>query len=235
MANFDPGDLPRHPGVYVLRYQSGYFYVGQSENIHNRVRQHIQRAASRPYGDIYKVEYGDRLLTPENCDLNGRERDETILRMLEHGIDRVRGWEFIDDMHAIDSLHTIKQLIVYNTNSCRICGFRGHFASNCNTPENRATWLCEWRRLSQVIERAEDSHDMTDTEELTRCIAGMPFPSAIRHGQRWSGEEDNQLRQEIENGVALEEIAEKHGRTQNAIEERANRILYHSYRIYDTI
>ena len=76
---------------------------------------------------------------------------------------------------------------------------------------------------------------MTDTEELTRCIAGMPFPSAIRHGQRWSGEEDNQLRQEIENGVALEEIAEKHGRTQNAIEERANRILYHSYRIYDTI
>lgn len=80
--------------------------------------------------------------------------------------------------------------------------------------------------------KAEDSEDTTDTEELTRCMAGMPFSSAIRHGQRWSGEEDNQLRQEIENGVALEEIAENHGRTQNAIEERANRILYHSCRIY---
>ena len=134
--------------MYVLRYQSGYFYVGQSGDIQNRVLQHIQTAASRPYGDIYKVEYGDRLLTPESSNLNGQERDETIERMLEHGIDRVRGWEFTDRQHTIESLQTIKQLIIGNTNCCRTCGFRGHFASNCNTHEDFAsTWLCEWLRL----------------------------------------------------------------------------------------
>ena len=148
MSNLNPGDLPRHPGVYVLRYQSGFFYVGQSGDIQNRVLQHIQTAASRPYGDIYKVEYGDRLLTPESRNLNGQERDETIERMLEHGIDRVRGWEFTDRQHTIESLQTIKQLIIGNTNCCRTCGFRGHFASNCNTHEDFAsTWLCEWERL----------------------------------------------------------------------------------------
>ena len=134
--------------MYVLRYQSGHFYVGQSGNIQNRVLQHIHTAASRPYGDIYKVEYGDRLLTPESSNLNGQERDETIERMLEHGIDRVRGWEFTDRQHTIESLQTIKQLIMGNTNCCRTCGFRGHFASNCNTHEDfPSTWLCEWLRL----------------------------------------------------------------------------------------
>ena len=80
--------------------------------------------------------------------MNGHERDETIERMLEHGIDRVRGWEFTDPQHTIESLQTIKQLIIGNTNCCRTCGFRGHFASNCNTREDFAsTWLCEWERL----------------------------------------------------------------------------------------
>ena len=67
MSNLNPGDLPRHPGVYVLRYQSGYFYVGKSGNIQNRVLQHIQ-ATRRNYGKIYKVDYDNSLLTPERSD-----------------------------------------------------------------------------------------------------------------------------------------------------------------------
>tara|TARA_B110000977_G_scaffold166685_1_gene214692 strand:+ start:134 stop:481 length:348 start_codon:yes stop_codon:yes gene_type:complete len=97
-------DLPRHRGVYVLRYQSGHFYVGKTENVQKRVGEHIQAATRRNYGKIYKVDYDNSLLTPERSDLNCWEEDETIERMLEHGIDRVRGWEFLDREHTNGSL-----------------------------------------------------------------------------------------------------------------------------------
>lgn len=233
MSNLNPGDLPRHPGVYVLRYQSGDFYVGQSGDIQNRVLQHIQTAASRPYGDIYKVEYGDRLLTPESSNLNGQERDETIERMLEHGIDRVRGWEFTDRQHTIESLQTIKQLIIGKNDCCRTCGFRGHYGNECNTPEDiKSTWLQEYEKLVQGAEHGVDSHQTTangtppiDNEELVRNMANMAIPPTTpapinRRGSRWYPREENQLRQEIQQDMALAEIARIHGRTVGAIEAR---------------
>jgi hypothetical protein len=60
-------------------------------------------------------------------------------------------------------------------------------------------------------------------------MTDMSIPSATpastsRRGSRWSEEEEShQLRQEIESGVALEEVAKIHRRTPGAIQERANR------------
>ena len=56
-------------------------------------------------------------MTTERSDLNCWEEDETIERMLEHGIDRVRGWEFKDRKHTNGSLETIKTLIM-GKNDC---------------------------------------------------------------------------------------------------------------------
>ena len=232
MSNLNPGDLPRHPGVYVLRYQSGYFYVGKSGNIQNRVLQHIQ-ATRRNYGKIYKVDYDNSLLTPERSDLNCWEEDETIERMLEHGIDRVRGWEFKDRKHTNGSLETIKTLIMGKNDCCRTCGFRGHYGNECNTPEDiKSTWLHEYEKLVQGAEHGVDSHQTTangtppiDNEELVRNMANMAIPPTTpapinRRGSRWYPREENQLRQGIQQNMALTEIARIHGRTVGAIEAR---------------
>ena len=233
MSNLNPGDLPRHPGVYVLRYQSGYFYVGKTENVQKRVGEHIQAATRRNYGKIYKVDYDNSLLTPERSDLNCWEEDETIERMLEHGIGRVRGWEFTDRQHTIESLQTIKQLIIGKNDCCRTCGFRGHYGNECNTPEDiKSTWLQEYEKLVQGAEHGVDSHQTTangippiDHEELVRNMANMAIPPTTpapinRRGSRWYPREENQLRQEIQQNMALTEIARIHGRTVGAIEAR---------------
>ena len=82
-------------GVYVLEHNSGCLYVGSSDNIDNRVAQHRNNpVVNNRHGGIFKVHLP---MTPHNPNHRSWERDETIRRMMEHGIDRVRGGEFLED------------------------------------------------------------------------------------------------------------------------------------------
>ena len=208
--------MPRD-GVYVNELNSGCFYVGSSGNIDIRVAQHENSAVVRRHGGIYRL---CEPITPRETNLRSWERAETLQRMMEHGIDRVRGWEFTQDILSLDNLHMIRTLFFGDFDLCRRCGFRGHYQGRCSTdPRRRAAWLCEIERLQMEWRQ----------EELVSNMDDMSIPSATpastsRRGSRWSEEEESQLRQEIESGVALEEVAKIHRRTPGAIQERANRL-----------
>lgn len=43
-AEQEPGKVPEQPGVYIFRDETGYLYIGESANLHDRVKQHLDRS-----------------------------------------------------------------------------------------------------------------------------------------------------------------------------------------------
>ncbi len=144
-------------GVYVLELNSGCFYVGSSEDIDSRVAQHRDSPAFRVHGGVYRVH---QPMTPHNQNIRIWEREETLRRMMEHGIDRVRGGEFLRDKLSSNHLNTITTLFFGDFDLCRRCGFRGHYQTNCTTDQSRcAAWLCEIERLQNGLQGQNTDHN----------------------------------------------------------------------------
>ena len=102
-------DVPqslRGPGVYVLEFAGGFFYVGKSENRPSRIAAHVEGACGssawcRAHGRPVRVhppfvEYIN--------DLDAWEQKETLLRMQVHGFECVRGGARLS-LHCLGSSH----------------------------------------------------------------------------------------------------------------------------------
>lgn len=90
--------LQRRSGVYVLELKDpGYFYVGSSADLDARVEQHHMVGGTRSvkfvtdHGGVANV---IPPLTPPEASLVSWEMKETIARMIRHGFNHVRGWEY---------------------------------------------------------------------------------------------------------------------------------------------
>ena len=105
--------MPRD-GVYVNELNSGWFYVGSSGNIDKRIEQHKNSPVVSRHGGIYR---SCEPITERQTNLRSWERDETLQRMMEHGINRVRGWEFQGDTLSLDNLNAIKHFFLV-TSTC---------------------------------------------------------------------------------------------------------------------
>ena len=140
-------------GVYVLQLHNGGYYVGKSDNIDARVRQHTSGAGSawcRHKGGL--VTEVPTVFSGSLEDISSWEMNETVTQMLLHGYENVRGWEFTS-CTALTSgeLDTIKNVIMGQTNNCRKCGNEGHFANACNSRNVKAKWLLDLETLKNKI------------------------------------------------------------------------------------
>lgn len=43
-AENEPGKVPEKPGVYIFRDATGYLYIGESSNLHDRIKKHLDRS-----------------------------------------------------------------------------------------------------------------------------------------------------------------------------------------------
>ena len=139
----------RESGVYVLRLKEKgcngrpCFYVGKTSNKKSRIEQHIRggnQCASwvREHGGVEGVE--EPITTRES--LCSWEQKETIERIMIHGFDNVRGWEWTSCRpFGRNDYVSFKVTAMGSGDLCRKCGNPGHFASNCN--EKKASWLEE--------------------------------------------------------------------------------------------
>lgn len=87
--------------IYVLRLEDGYYYVGFTTNLPRRILQHglgigaVWTALHRPEQVIEVIE-------------NGSERDTTLRYMLEKGIEKVRGAEYIRETLSEETVSEIE-------------------------------------------------------------------------------------------------------------------------------
>lgn len=130
-------------GVYVLQLKdSSKYYVGKSDDIEKRINNH--KECSEKCAKFVKLNGGVNKvlspLTPIDNNLSNWEKDETIARMIKHGYNNVRGWEFTNTNKLTkEDLDMIKKSIMGLGDRCRKCGNNGHFASECNS--EKASWL----------------------------------------------------------------------------------------------
>ncbi|NQV25746.1 MAG: GIY-YIG nuclease family protein [Rhodopirellula sp.] len=43
-AEQEPDNVPKQPGVYIFRDETGYLYIGESSNLYDRVKKHLDRS-----------------------------------------------------------------------------------------------------------------------------------------------------------------------------------------------
>lgn len=138
-------------GIYVLELNNhNKYYVGKSENVLKRIEQHKNDTDKCAYWIKINGGVKRRLepITPKSDNLGGWERDETIKRMVKHGFDNVRGWEFTKKCLDNTQIETIKILIIGDTDRCRQCGNSGHMSGKCNDSIEKAEWLKQLECLS---------------------------------------------------------------------------------------
>lgn len=131
-------------GVYVLRLnEPGRYYVGASSNIERRVREHETEqkvtwvAASGGVAQVLPP------VTPREEPLMVWEMKETLARMIMHGFNNVRGWEYTTPWPLSDSdVDGIAKIMCggLSVPLCRGCGYPGHVVSGCTT-SSPADWF----------------------------------------------------------------------------------------------
>ena len=114
-------------GIYALKSQTtGITYVGKSNNIDTRIRQH-------------RLLNGDDILIREPLvshghvnDLESWERNEVLTRMYRNGFESVRGWRFTGrDRLSLEEKRFARDDIIEKFDLCRRCGRNNHFTNNC--------------------------------------------------------------------------------------------------------
>ena len=111
----------------------------------------IRRPAIKNHGGVKRTHIP---IEPEHPCLNTWEQAETINRMLRHGFDNVRGWEFTENaLKKLADLEMIKKLAFGKMQLCRTYGNDGHMASQCmkRARGEQAMWLISInRRIAQL-------------------------------------------------------------------------------------
>ena len=115
--------------VYVLELEGGKFYVGKTNNVQKRFREHLTG---------YKSSYWTRKHKPISIrevytDCDSLDEDKiTVKYMMTHGIDKVRGGPFVTMKLPQETKDHIQQRIRMAQNLCIKCGSDSHFVMECN-------------------------------------------------------------------------------------------------------
>jgi predicted GIY-YIG superfamily endonuclease len=113
--------------IYVLRLQGGKYYVGKSDNVLERIREHTNGG-----GSAWTRKY--KLLDVEKTIPNSSpfDEDKTVKEyMARHGIDNVRGGTYVTEHLTESQRHHLQEEIWAANDCCKRCGRKGHFVNNC--------------------------------------------------------------------------------------------------------
>jgi hypothetical protein len=112
-------------GVYVLQQKGGLFYVGKSTDIAKRIREH-KAGRGTVACNLSTAKRVPPLTSPirigDEDDWESWERNETLTRMYEFGIQNVRGWMFTSRYLSMQDKENAFQQITERFDLCRNCG-----------------------------------------------------------------------------------------------------------------
>ena len=136
--------------IYVLRLKGGRYYVGKSNNVMNRYKQHLNGSGSawtKKYKPI-SVEKTIRNVSPFEEDKITKEYMST------YGIDKVRGGSYVEIKLSEFHMAALNMEIWAANDLCTQCGRSGHFVKDCYARtdasgnkieyEDSEEWCCEY-------------------------------------------------------------------------------------------
>ena len=135
-----------YAGVYVLKLTGlpHTHYVGCSKTVLARIEQHRRGAGAACTAGATSVEMLPLLTLPlkegDDIDLDAWERAETLTLMYTIGIDKVRGWHYVQRELSDDDRRGIHRNICSRNSLCHRCGFGSHMVTNCFA-RYRALWM----------------------------------------------------------------------------------------------
>jgi len=157
----------RRSGVYVLQYQNGNIYVGKSNDIDARIRQHASRSVkctSGWQGSPTEI----KPITPYMDDFESWERNETLELMSKHGVEKVRGWMYTSQHLSQETVDSIDAQLCEKYDLCRSCGGKGHFMSACPLNSTKGSYPTNSTKGSYY---ADDSSYFSDSSNDGDCFS----------------------------------------------------------------
>ena len=146
----------------MIKYQDGNIYVGKSNDIDARIRQHAARAV-KCTSEWQSTPREVKPITLAMEDHESWERNETLELMSRHGVEKVRGWMYTTQELSQDTIESIDAQLCEKYDLCRACGMKGHFASACSKASS------SYKR--QMHGRGEDEDSSCFSEEDSSCLS----------------------------------------------------------------
>lgn len=135
--------------IYVLRLESGNYYIGKSNDVYSRYQTHLNgdgSAWTRKYKPISLVK------TVEN--VSPFEEDKVTKEyMSKYGIDKVRGGSYVELELNDFQKETLNREIWAAKDLCTNCGRSGHFVKDCRAKTEYNELLKAGANCSRVSNR----------------------------------------------------------------------------------
>lgn len=142
--------------LYVLQLRGGKYYVGKTDDVQERVRQHIEGNGSAWTQRHRPI----RLVRTVPC--TGPLSEDTLVKetMLAYGIDAVRGGSYSNPVLTLEQQNTLRRELRGARDSCFHCGAAGHMAADCAQEGEEG---CDAERED------EESEEEDEDDECFRC------------------------------------------------------------------
>ena len=141
--------------IYIIRLQGGHYYVGKSDNVMQRYKQHLDGKGST-WTKMYRPVSVERTIESQT---SFDEDNYTKEYMKKYGVDKVRGGSYANLILTDEQEATLKREFRGADDRCQRCGRTGHFIGTCYAK----TEIVEFANDSD--EEDEDDEDDEDSEE----------------------------------------------------------------------
>jgi hypothetical protein len=115
--------------LYVLKLEDGYWYVGTTDNLANRIKLHKEKKACKWTTKHAMIEVTEA--SPCTSDLLEDFRTKELMQL--YGIDKVRGGTYCRVKLNKSDLKVLTKELRMANGQCLKCGNAGHFIAECPT------------------------------------------------------------------------------------------------------
>ena len=113
--------------VYVLRLEGGRFYVGKSDDVNKRYKEHLGGK-----GSAWTKKYSPISLIETRTNVSPFEEDKAVKEYMNtYGIQNVRGGSYVSMDLTESQKESLTKELRGATDACTRCGREGHFVKDC--------------------------------------------------------------------------------------------------------
>ena len=196
--------------IYILKLQSGKYYVGKTKDIFTRLDAHRNGTACT-WTKKYKPIFAERII--ERASIFDEDKF-TKEYMNKHGINNVRGGSYVMEVLTDDQIEFLSKELIFANDRCLKCGGSDHFQVNCSLNAK------VYNKTNKKVYNNPKTYDKNNIKPKTEKDSNKPS----NKGKKWSESENNDLCKNYERGASISDLAKIHQRTEGAIESRLKKI-----------